>query len=375
MQLFNKHQIKTKPLSERISKSDLSIMIDPNTQPPEIPFDQKQKIKQIARQIIQAKQNNSSIILTFGAHLIKNNLSKIIIEMIKKQYITHLASNGASAIHDWELAFQGKTEEDVRFYVQQGQFGIWEETGKYQNLAIQEGAKNNLGYGESIAKMIHEEELIFNNSTQEKLSPSESYSVQTINPISTKDNQIGRVDGSNDQEQTQNIPPPYKQTSILNAAYTNQIPFTIHPCLGQDIIYTHPLCNFQAIGKTAEIDFLRFVKSVSNLEEGIYLSVGSAILSPMIFEKALSMARNTAHQNNKEIKNFTIIVNDIQPSGDWDWSSDQDPPKSSPAYYLRFCKTFHRMGAKQMQYLQLDNRAFIHNLYQELINLETNSHH
>ena len=329
MQLFDKSKIKTKPLKDRNSKSDLSIFINPESQPPEINSQTQEKIKQIAKQIISAKQNNKPIILTFGAHLLKNGLSKIIIEMIKNNNLTHLASNGATAIHDWELAFQGKTEEDVRYYIRLGQFGIWEETGKYQNLAIQEGAENNLGYGESLAKLINTEQL-----------------------------------------GNQPIHHPHKQTSILNAAYTKNIPFTIHPCLGQDIIYTSPYCKFEAIGKTAEIDFLRFVNSVSNLEEGVYLSVGSAILSPMIFEKALSMARNTAHQNNKEIKNFTIIVNDIQPSGDWNWDSNQDPPKSSPAYYLRFCKTFHRMGAKQMQYFQLDNRAFIHNLYHELKKLE-----
>jgi hypothetical protein len=252
--------------------------------------------------------------------------------MIEQSYITHLASNGASAIHDWELAFQGKTEEDVRYYIQQGQFGIWEETGKYQNLAIQSGAQNNLGYGESIAKLIHTEQL-----------------------------------------EDQKIPHPNKEYSLLNAAYVNRIPFTIHPCLGQDIIYTHPSCKFEAIGKTAGIDFLRFVDSVSKLEGGVYLSVGSAILSPMIFEKALSIARNVSLQQTppNPLANFTIAVNDIQPSGNWDWNSDQDPPKSSPAYYLRFCKTFHRIGAREMMYLQLDNRAFVHNLYHELKNLKS----
>ena len=186
MEIFDKSKIKTKPLKERNSKSDLSIFIDPDSQPPEITPDQKQKIKQIAKQILSAKQNNKSRILTFGAHLLKNGMSKVIIKMIEEKYITHLASNGATAIHDWELAFHGKTEEDVRHYVKEGQFGIWEETGKYQNQALQEGAQNNLGYGESIAKLINTEQL--NN---------------------------------------QQIIHPNKQTSLLNAAYTNNIPFTI----------------------------------------------------------------------------------------------------------------------------------------------------
>jgi len=327
METFKRSSIKTKPNKERISKSDISIILNPRTQIPEITFQQKEIIKHIAKEIIKSKENNKPIILTFGAHLIKNGLSNIIRKMIEKKYITHLATNGAGSIHDWEFAFQGKTEEDVRKYIKEGQFGIWEETGKYINLAIKEGAENNLGYGKSIGKLIHTEQL---------------------------DNQ--------------HIPHPYKQYSIQESTFSNNVPFTVHPCLGQDIIHTHPLCNFEFIGKTAEIDFLKFVNSVSNLEGGIYLSVGSAIMSPMIFEKALSMARNKTHQENQSIKNFMIIVNDIQPAGDWNWNSNTDPPKTSPAYYLRFCKTFHRMGAKEMQYLQLDNKAFILNLYNELEN-------
>jgi len=87
----------------------------------------------------------------------------------------------------------------------------------------------------------------------------------------------------------------------------------------------------------------------------------------MIFEKALSMARNVAHQENKTIKDFMIIVNDIQ-KGNWDWNSEKEPDKKDPAYYLRFCKTFHRMGAREMHYIKEDNKSFLMNLYHELQN-------
>ncbi|MFH1358759.1 MAG: hypothetical protein ABIH37_02645 [archaeon] len=332
MKTFDKKLLNTKPLSERVSKSDLSLILDINTKPPEINQEHLEKIKHLAKEIINSRKNNKPVIITFGAHLIKSGLSIIIRKMIEKKYITHLATNGAGSIHDWELSFLGKTEEDVRKYVQEGQFGLWEETGKYINLAIINGAKNNLGYGESVGKLIHTENLDY-----------------------------------------QCISHPNKQYSMQESAFSNNIPFTVHPCLGQDIIHTHPLCSFEAIGKTAEVDFLRFVNSVSNLEGGIYLSVGSAIMSPMIFEKALSMARNIAHQNNKTITNFMIVVNDIQNSGDWDWTSNIDPPKTSPAYYLRFCKTFHRMGAREMHYLQMNNSAFLLNLFSELNKLDNSN--
>jgi hypothetical protein len=111
------------------------------------------------------------------------------------------------------------------------------------------------------------------------------------------------------------------------------------------------------------VDWLRFADSVARLEGGVYISIGSAIMSPMIFEKALSMTRNVAKQAGNEIQDFMVVVNDIQPAGDWQWGTGMEPPKNSPAYYLRFCKTFDRMGAREMHYISLDNRAFLVNLY------------
>ena len=138
--------------------------------------------------------------------------------------------------------------------------------------------------------------------------------------------------------------------SIQNSAFSNNVLFTVHPCYGQDIIYTHPLSDGVSIGKTAEIDFLKFVNSVSNLEGGVYMSVGSAIMSPMIFEKALSMSRNIAKQEGKGVKDFMIVVNDIQ-KGEWNWGTGIEPTKDNPAYYLRFCKSFDRIGARKMHYI------------------------
>ncbi len=319
--LFNRNLIKSKPLAERVSKSDLSILIDPASLPPPIDAERLEHIKALAVKIKLAREKCRPVIFCFGAHLIKNGLSLILIELIKKGFITHLAGNGAVSIHDWELAYHSKTEEDVEHYIKEGQFGIWEETGKYINSAI--SMHRHLGYGSAVGKLIWEEKL----SEQSVLHPN-------------------------------------KEQSLLGQAYKLKIPFSICPGIGYDIIYTHPLCDGAAIGQAAYIDFLKFAKSVSQLEDGVYLSVGSAILSPMIFEKALSMARNTAKQQGRTIENFDITVNDIQP-GTWDWAKGE-PPKNHPAYYLRFNKTFSRMGG-HLDYIELDNRAFLHNLYAELV--------
>lgn len=320
---FDKSKIKTLPLSERESKSSLDVMTNPDEIPK--PSRNLEKIIYISSKIKQARKNNKPVIMFFGAHLIKNGLSLVLNNMIKENYLTHLTTNGAGSIHDWEFAYQGETEEDVRYYVKKGQFGLWEETGKYINLALIEGAKNNLGYGEAIGKLISSEKL------KEEI-----------------------------------IKHPYKEFSVQEAAYHYKIPFTVHSCLGQDIIHEHPLCDFEAIGKTSGIDFYKFVNSVSNLEGGVYLSIGSAITSPMSFEKALSMARNVAFQENRKIEDFLIVINDIQNSRDWDWKSEKEPSKNDPAYYLRFCKTFSRMGARELHYIQEDNSVFLTNLYYEL---------
>ena len=324
MDIFDNSKIKTQLLSERESKTSVNSIINPYSVPEISP--NIKRIEDMAEKIIHARKNDKPVIVFFGAHLIKNGLSKVLGKMVEENYITHLSTNGAGPIHDWEFAYHGKTEEDVRKYMQKGQFGIWDETGKYLNLAITEGVKENLGYGESIGKMILEDRI-------------------------------------NNLE----ILHPFKEYSLQYSAYKNKVPFTVHPSIGQDIIYTHPECNFEAIGKAAGIDFLKYVDSVSKLEGGVYLSVGSAIASPMVFEKALSMARNVAHQKNKDVKDFMIVVNDIQNSGDWDWGkTEQEPPKDNPAYYLRFCKTFNRMGSREMHYVQEDNRGFLRNLYHAL---------
>lgn len=338
MGLFDRTKLKILPLELRKNKSSIEeIAVNPDS--PLFYSENSKLINKIAREIIVARERDKQVIMAYGAHLIKNGLGLILRRMIEEDFVTHLATNGAGSIHDWEFAFLGRSEEDVEEYIREGQFGIWEETGRYINLALISGAEKGKGYGESICEMIHNEQLDLSNTKNEKLMA-----------LGVKPEKIV-------------VNHPYKKYSVQDSAFW-KIPFTVHPGFGYDIIYTHPLSDGMSVGKCAEIDFLKFVDSVNKLEGGIYISVGSAIMSPMIFEKSLSMARNLARQENRRIEDFKIVVNDIQEGGDW--NKQTEPEKSNPAYYLRFCKTFHRMNAREMYYIKESNKNFLLSLYQNL---------
>jgi hypothetical protein len=133
---------------------------------------------------------------------------------------------------------------------------------------------------------------------------------------------------------------------------------------GHDIIYTHRLNNGAAIGRTALRDFLTYAEQIHQLEGGVYLSIGSAVMSPMVFEKSFSMSQNIELQAGRRITNHYIVVVDLAESH-WDWESQGEPPTNNPAYYLRYCKTFSRMGGT-MRYACADNRDFLLSLLREL---------
>jgi hypothetical protein len=350
MELFDREKLMVLPLNQRFSKSSLDIMIDPDK---ENNYGiESLDIEYIARALIDAKNRGSARILSFGAHLIKNGLSLYLIKMIEEGYFTHLATNGAGSIHDWEFAFQGKTEEDVRENIKEGKFGIWDETGKYINLALIVGANSKKGYGESIAEMINSEKLNISDDLYKDTELCNKLKNQNITP--------GYL----------NVEHKYKKYSIQNATKINNVRFTVHPGFGYDIIYTHPMSDGASVGKSSEIDFLKFADSVSRLEGGVYLSVGSAIMSPMIFEKALSMARNQAIKKGEKLNDFIIGVNDIQKAG-WDFEKTCEPSKDNPNYYNRFCKSFDRMGSKKLYFVNSDNRDFLIGLYKTIKRLES----
>jgi hypothetical protein len=157
----------------------------------------------------------------------------------------------------------------------------------------------------------------------------------------------------------------WKQASILGAAFRHSLPVTVHPGIGYDITTCHPMFNGAVIGRAAELDFRLFCGSVDRLEGGVVMSVGSAIMAPQVFEKSLSCVNNLRLQGGRDIvRGHRIFVVDLQDGDTWDWSKGE-PPKTHPAYYLRFCKSFSRMGGR-MRYVQCDNLTFVHHLYHQL---------
>jgi hypothetical protein len=361
---FDRTKLSVKPLSERSNKVYIEKdYIHLNSECAEFaPGDQKILNETVAK-IKKARKNNKPVILVFGAHSIKNGLCKIFIDLMEKGWVTHLATNGAGIIHDWEFAYQGESSEDVRANVDRGQFGIWQETGFYLNLAISIGAYEGLGYGESVGALIENESLYI---------PSEI----ELREVIAGENDLEKVAAAADLLKIikdfeikfgkMRVPHKYKEYSVQAAAYRMKIPFTGHPMFGHDIIYTHPLNYGAAIGRAAQRDFLTFASQVNDLDNGVYLSVGSAVMSPMIFEKSLSMSQNLKIQNRQHIDNHYMLIVDLAESN-WDWSKNGEPPMDNPAYYLRYCKTFNRMGG-EMKYLCADNRDFLLHLNKNLSN-------
>lgn len=361
---IDRDQLAIKKLGERKNKVYIENDHIPVTQEPAGLFLSGQKlIEKIAIRIRLARQERRSVMLTFGAHTIKNGMAPTLMALMEEGWVTHLATNGAGIIHDWEFAFQGKSSEDVRENVERGEFGIWDETGFYINLAFIVGAFEGLGYGESVGKMIVQEGLqipeisFLHEKARTHMESNPDLAAAAVDLA-------GVIRKFNLQSGFMTIPHPFKKYSVQARAYELGIPFTGHPMIGHDIIYNHPMNHGAALGRTALNDFLCFAKSVSNLDYGVYMSVGSAVMSPMIFEKALSMSQNLKLQQNIHIDHHYMVIVDLAKS-DWDWQKKGEPPMDNPAYYLRYCKTFQRMGG-EMDYLSADNRDFLLAIYQKL---------
>lgn len=315
-----------------------------------------------ARRILAARGAGKPVMLTFGAHTIKNGLALVLIELIRSGWVTHLATNGAGIIHDWEFAYAGTSSEDVRANVEQGRFGNWQETGFYINLAINVGAYEGRGYGESVGAMIHNESLTIPSAEQLEKEVIETLKSDPAQSAAAAD-LLAVVRQFNLPAGPMKIAHPYKAYSVQAAAFALGVPFTDHPMIGHDIIYNHPMNNGALLGRAALRDFLTFAESVSRIEGGVYLSLGSAVMSPMIFEKSLSMSQNLALQAGRHIDNHFMLVVDLAKSS-WDWTQGE-PPDGSPEYYQRYNKSFARMGGT-MRYLSADNRDFLMGLYHEL---------
>jgi len=355
-------QLKVLPLAQRESLSRVEkILVDPAQPPPPCAPNLAPSIADCAKKILAARRNGASVILMYGAHLVKNGAHRLVNSLVEHGWVTHLATNGAGTIHDWELAFLGRTEESVRKNVATGTFGTWDETGRYLHLALLAGAPRREGYGESLGRFIEEDgvELPTTDSLKQSLRDEPTHALtaaraELLRAMVKHKLPNGRVA----------VKHPWKETSILANAYRRDVPLTVHPGIGYDIIACHPMFRGAVIGRAADTDFRLFGRAVEGLDGGVVLSVGSAIMAPQVFEKSLSCVNNLRLQGGRKIvRDHTIYVVDIQDGGHWDWSQGE-PPKDNPAYYLRFCKSFSRMGGV-MNYLECDNVAFLHHLLRE----------
>ncbi len=217
-------------------------------------------IIKVADSVIQARKGNRPVILAMGAHPIKVGLSPIIIDLITTGIITAVATNGAAIIHDFELAYMGKTSEDVAAELNRGTFGMAEETGKLINRAINKGNKKGHGIGRSIGEFI------------------------------TRDKGF-----------------KHSKLSIFGAAFKKNIPATVHVAIGTDIIHMHPEANGAAIGEGSMKDFKLLTSVVSDLEGGVFINLGSAVIIPEVFLKALTISRNLGNKVN----NITTVTMDF----------------------------------------------------------------
>jgi hypothetical protein len=352
---LDREQLLIQPLSERENKLTIEGMaVDPDRAAVSLPDDASRRLLgETAGRIRAAREAGKPVMLAFGAHTIKNGLAPVLIRLIERGWVSHLATNGAGIIHDWEFAFQGKSSEDVRRYVAEGRFGLWEETGFTINLALVAGAYAGMGYGESVGALIEQDGIAIPEGPE--LEKRKDGAAADFRDVIER---FGLAPGF------RKVAHPWKRYSVQAAAYRMGVPFTGHPMFGHDIIYCHPMNCGAAVGRTAERDFLTFADSVRRLDGGVYLSVGSAVMSPMVFEKSMSMAQNLEQQQGRRIENHFMVVVDLAQS-DWDWQHDGEPPADNPAYYLRYCKSFSRMGGT-LRYLCADNREFLLGLLKEL---------
>jgi hypothetical protein len=216
------------------------------------------QLREVASAIVQARKDQRPVMLGMGAHSIKVGLNPVIIDLMQRKIITSVALNGAGIIHDFELALIGQTSEDVDKEILSGAFGMAEETGMMINQAIAAAAGDE-GIGTAVGKMI----------------------------------QAGRF--------------PYKENSLLAAGFRMAVPVTVHVAIGTDIIHMHPSFDGRATGAAAQRDFLTFCALVSELEGGVYINLGSAVLLPEIFLKAVTLARNLGTR----VSNFTTVNMDF----------------------------------------------------------------
>ncbi len=216
-------------------------------------------IRRVVTAIAKAFKEERTIIFGMGAHVTKVGLNPLVIDLVKRGVFSAVAMNGAGIIHDFELAYAGKTSEDVSATLGAGDFGMTKETGEYLSEAIVLAKAEHIGLGAAVGRMINRHEL------------------------------------------------PYREMSILASAEKLGVPVTVHIAMGTDILHMHPDFDPAAAGAASHLDFRMFSALVANLSEGVYINAGSAVILPEVFLKALTLARNLGN----EISDITCVNMDF----------------------------------------------------------------
>ena len=264
-------RLKTVPIAKRRNKVDASLLAHPPL-PTERSFEAfldslprvlaAQDLRYVVDQVVAAA-GGRGVLAMLGGHVIKVGLGPLLIALMRKRAITVVALNGSAAIHDFELAAYGGTSEDVAAGLGDGTFGMAEETGREMNAALTRGAKNQQGAGEAFAEYLRARKDL-----------------------------------------------PGRDVSVLVACAELGVPVTVHAAIGAEIIHQHPTADGAAVGATSHRDFKRLAGALTELDDGgVVLNLGSAVVMPEVFLKALTIARNL---NGGRPKNFTACDCDMQ---------------------------------------------------------------
>jgi len=282
--MFDRELLSILPLSQREHEMDLTQVLRVGEAP--MVFDHRD-LPAVADAVAAAHKRSASVVLMMGAHVIKQGLSRYVIDLIRRGWVSVVAMNGACAIHDYELSRIGATSESVARYISEGQFGLWKETSELNDI-VKAGDDAQLGFGEAVGKFIAAGDY------------------------------------------------PHKDVSIFAAAYDCGVPATVHVGVGYDIVHEHPNFDAAAAGAASYRDFLIFTDVLRNLAGGVVLCYGTAVMGPEVYLKALSMVRNAAAQQGRRIGEITSAVFDLVKI-----TSDicTEAPKDSPEYYYRPYKT------------------------------------
>jgi len=335
-QVFDPAKIKTYPVKGRTNKvkyGDLREIDEVMNTVIDLPAEVKKEIEDLAKEIIVRRAKGQPLLLFTGGHLVKNGLNRLLVDLIRKGIFTVISGNGATSIHDFELALMGETSEYVPQALEKGEFGMAFEFN-FINAALSIGNKKKLGYGESVGKMICKK------SFQKKVAKYLGIEAKTVAFI-------------------------HPELSIAAACYEKKVPFTVHVGIGTDVLDQHFWFDGCAKGGCSGRDFLIYTQEVSKLMQGgVILNIGSAVTGPEVFLKAASMVGNV-QQTPNDILTANFDLRHYKP--------ETATNESAVGYYFRDQKSIvtripQAYGGKGF-YIEGNQIQTIPYLYQQLVKL------